>query len=161
MVKRYRACHQVRNGDIISILPEKNERSHTSQELVLGIAFDPTSTGTSAFVATEWGTLGAGRTATPYPVPCDKMNILHRNTTMSAALKEIRSRVIKKEFDELRLKRVTLKNAQVFTLGHDFKRRGNCRCKNGNCTARCGCYKANIHCSSSCSCGGKCERKEK
>jgi len=33
---------------------------------------------------------------------------------------------------------------------------GKCGCKKGKCTARCGCLRKNVSCSSSCSCSGNC-----
>lgn len=51
----------------------------------------------------------------------------------------------------------TLGEAHQQTVGASSPcNKGKCGCRKGKCTARCGCLRKNVICSSSCSCSGNC-----
>jgi len=134
-------------------------RDHSHAQGLLAIVYKVGPYG-GALVVCEHGVLTSSGTQADFWMPHSQYRIVARaeeKTTLAPALLEIRKKVIDGNYDYQNAPRISLLKYHEMVVGANSPlKKGKCMCAKGNCTKRCGCYRSNRKCSSTCSCSGKC-----
>ena len=156
MQRHYASSTGVDVGAVVTIKVDVRDRSNHNQLGLMGITVHKSQTGSnSILVATKAGVLVGGARKKPiYWSPEQYMVCPH--PTLEPELASIQEEVLAGTYDVKAAFVTTVANAHRVVYGGISTRRGRCRCKDGDCTFRCGCHRNGLVCSSSCTCNGNC-----
>ena len=143
-------------GAVVTV--KNNVRSVSHAHGTLGVVFDCKETG-GVRICTQWGVITMGLSQNDYWIPRNRYVVRFRpdeDAVIDNELQTLKDQVLEGNFVEGSHSHITLQEYHRNLVGIPPQGRRNCRCKDGRCSRRCGCWNK-MPCSSSCSCNGECD----
>jgi hypothetical protein len=137
-------------------------RTHSHAQGLVAIVYKYTETG-SAIVCCESGVLTHDGSSKDYYVPSDKFKInagAGESAVIPRRLNQVREDIMNGVYDYKNMPRISYsKFHQECVQAESPCKRNVCGCK-GHCTARCGCRRKGLDCTSTCGCSGNCNWRD-
>jgi hypothetical protein len=166
MKKRYNdsmkdAARAVTVGAVVTIWVDPRVASHARG--VMAIVYAAKETG-GILACSDGGIIVNGMTKKEWWIAADgyALKATHDEiVVLSPNLEEVRKQVLAGTFSAKKQKKCSLSQAHQVVVGASSPcLKSTCQCKKGQCGNRCGCFRNNRACSSTCSCSGKCKINE-
>lgn len=166
--KKMKALHKKtmseRGVGIGAVVTVKNDYRDVSNALgQVGVVFDWNEDTGDVQIVSSSGIISQGTRKTAYWIPRDRYKVMFKpdeTGVLSNDLDDIRAKVVGGTFVQGDYPKVSLQTAHKATVGESPRGKTHgCRCKDGKCTASCGCRRPHkkVPCDSSCSCNGNCD----
>lgn len=151
---------QVEPGGVVTIYVDPRVASHARGVTAVVVACSNKGAG-GIIACTSKGIIVNGTTRNEWWIAADGYRYMSSPDMLYSGLSPdlliIQKAIIDGSFDRETHPKCTLGEAHQQTVGASSPcKRGDCKCKNGRCTKRCGCWKNKISCASTCSCSGTC-----
>ena len=169
----------VKVGDYVRIKVDKRDRYLSNYASLGGIVLYVIPKIFSIHVITNDGILSSSKGYSRRAIPVSEYDIVSEGVVETSDFKDISRSVISSTLQEDTYRNIGMKEMhklQVMQILNEediaerlrtskerrdatLETKWRCKCKQGNCTSRCGCHKKNLQCTKHCTCHGKCPRE--